>query len=129
MFEGNVSDRTKNREAFFLTFASLIRDNFPSVPLMVTGGFRSLAFMEEAVSTKQVDLIGLGRPAILNPLLPREVMKGDADPSKKFDAPRKFAPFPLSWIPIKFVGVGFENVNPLLLPIFVLVFAILRAKN
>ncbi|KAM0165998.1 hypothetical protein ACHAQE_001856 [Botrytis cinerea] len=104
------SERTASREAFFLEFAALIRQNFPSTILMVTGGFRSLEFMRNAVVGNKLDLIGLGRPAILNPSIPRELLSGDVDPEKKFDAPEIRAPFPWNGIPIKIVGTGFWNV-------------------
>ncbi|TEY86441.1 hypothetical protein BOTCAL_0008g00150 [Botryotinia calthae] len=108
------SERTASREAFFLEFAALIRQNFPSTILMVTGGFRSLEFMRNAVVGNKLDLIGLGRPAILNPYIPRELLSGDVDPGKKFDAPEIRAPFPWNWIPIKIVGIGFQNLTTLL---------------
>ncbi|KAH6641316.1 NADPH dehydrogenase [Chaetomium tenue] len=68
------SDRTKAREAFFLEFARLIRKEFPDVPLMVTGGFSSRGGMERAVVDGDCDLIGLARPAVLNPLLPNNLV-------------------------------------------------------
>ncbi|KAK6598922.1 NADPH dehydrogenase [Botrytis cinerea] len=73
-------------------------------------GFRSLEFMRNAVVGNKLDLIGLGRPAILNPSIPRELLSGDVDPEKKFDAPEIRAPFPWNGIPIKIVGTGFWNV-------------------
>ena len=33
-----------------------------TVPLMVTGGFRSVAAMEEAIRSRAVDIIGMARP-------------------------------------------------------------------
>ncbi len=54
---------TIQREAFFLDFAKIIREQFPDLVLMVTGGFRTRGAMEEAVATGACDLIGLARPA------------------------------------------------------------------
>ncbi|KAH6714906.1 hypothetical protein BKA61DRAFT_672881 [Leptodontidium sp. MPI-SDFR-AT-0119] len=68
------SERTASQGAFFLEFSALIRQNFPSTILMVTSGFRSLEFMRNAVVSNELDLIGLGRPAILNPYIPRELL-------------------------------------------------------
>ncbi|KAH8882274.1 NADH:flavin oxidoreductase/NADH oxidase [Thozetella sp. PMI_491] len=73
-FPDEKSERTKAREAFFLEFAAKARTSFPDVPLMVTGGFRSRRGMEEAVAGGNCDLIGLGRPAVLNPALPANVI-------------------------------------------------------
>lgn len=68
------SDRTKAREAFFLEFAKAIRSKFPNLPLMVTGGFRTRVGMEAAVAEGGCDMVGIGRPAILNPSLPSNII-------------------------------------------------------
>ncbi|KAL2131365.1 hypothetical protein VTI74DRAFT_5176 [Chaetomium olivicolor] len=72
--EEEKSDRTKAREAFFLEFARVIREEFRGVPLMVTGGFSSRGGMEKAVADDDCDLVGLGRPAVLNPALPNNIV-------------------------------------------------------
>lgn len=64
------SERTKAREAFFLQFASTIRREFPDTPLMVTGGFRTRKGMQSALDDGDCELIGIGRPAALDPALP-----------------------------------------------------------
>jgi|SRR5688572_18622003 2,4-dienoyl-CoA reductase-like NADH-dependent reductase (Old Yellow Enzyme family) len=68
------SERTKAREAFFLEFAATIRHQFPDTPLMVTGGFRSRNAMEAALEADDCDLIGLARPAVLEPHLPEKII-------------------------------------------------------
>lgn len=68
------SARTVAREAFFLDFAHVVRERFPHVPLMVTGGFRTRKGMEEALRSGACDLIGLGRPSVLNPSLPNNIL-------------------------------------------------------
>ncbi|KAK8116057.1 hypothetical protein PG984_012559 [Apiospora sp. TS-2023a] len=69
------SERTQAREAFFLEFASAVRGEIGGeVPLMVTGGFRSRAGMEAALAGGGCDLIGIGRPATVNPAFPKEVL-------------------------------------------------------
>ncbi|KAL1641522.1 hypothetical protein SLS58_006027 [Diplodia intermedia] len=79
---------TAAREAFFLDFAKSIRSHFPSLTLMVTGGFRTRLGMEAAVSggttattaggaddvSSACDLVGIGRPAVLQPSAPRDVI-------------------------------------------------------
>jgi 2,4-dienoyl-CoA reductase-like NADH-dependent reductase (Old Yellow Enzyme family) len=57
----NVAESTKAREAYFVDFAKAMKDNV-TIPLMVTGGFRTRAAMEEALSAGAADVIGLGRP-------------------------------------------------------------------
>ncbi|KAK2604169.1 hypothetical protein N8I77_007120 [Diaporthe amygdali] len=68
------SDRTKAREAFFLEFAKAIRHKFLDLPLMVTGGFRTRQGMEAAVAEGGCDFVGIGRPAVLNPSLPNNIV-------------------------------------------------------
>lgn len=75
MIVGNgVSQRTAAREAFFLDFAKAIREQFRDVPLMVTGGFRTREGMETAIKAGACDIIGLGRPAAVEPALPKEII-------------------------------------------------------
>lgn len=61
--------KTKN-EAYFYDYAESLRKK-TSLPLMLTGGFRSLSAMEEAVSSGVVDIIGQARPYCLEPDLPK----------------------------------------------------------
>lgn len=57
----HVAASTLQREAYFLDFALAMRKAV-SIPLMVTGGFRSRAVMEQALECGAADIIGLGRP-------------------------------------------------------------------
>lgn len=72
--ESAKSDRTKAREAFFIEFAKAIRSRFPKVPLIVTGGFRTRLGMESALTAGGCDMVGVGRPAALNPHLPKNIV-------------------------------------------------------
>ena len=71
-------ESTRRREAYFLDFVPLMRECV-SIPVMVTGGFRSRAAMQAAVENDGVDLIGLGRPMIINPNAPRQLLSGKVD--------------------------------------------------
>ncbi len=73
--EQNVAPSTKAREAYFVDFAKAMQDAV-KVPLMVTGGFRSRAAMEEALSSGAADLIGLGRPLCVMTDGPKQLMEG-----------------------------------------------------
>lgn len=76
------STRTAAREAFFLEAARSVRSHFPSILLLVTGGFRSRAGMEHAFNSGACDLIGLGRPATLFPDLPWKVVGTKPEPDE-----------------------------------------------
>ncbi|GKT66373.1 NADPH dehydrogenase [Colletotrichum tofieldiae] len=105
------SDRTKAREAFFLEFARAIRRDFPDVPLMVTGGFRSRQGMEAALANNGCDLIGLARPAVLNPALPKNTILAPdiKDEDAKLYARKIEAPWIAQKLGIKAIGAGAES--------------------
>lgn len=67
------SERTQQREAYFLEFAAKVRD-ITSIPLIVTGGFRSRIGMNDAVRSNACDLVGIGRPICLQFDLPRTLL-------------------------------------------------------
>ncbi|MEO1653184.1 MAG: NADH:flavin oxidoreductase/NADH oxidase family protein, partial [Bacteroidota bacterium] len=69
MFGMGLKESTRQREAYFLAFAQEIRQDC-QIPLMVTGGFRTRAFAEEALGKDELDVIGFGRPFIVDPAFP-----------------------------------------------------------
>ncbi len=60
-----IKESTKRREAYFIDFAKKVRA-ISTIPLMITGGFRSYSFCNEVLEKGEVDLIGMGRPFITN---------------------------------------------------------------
>ncbi|KAK3686096.1 NADH:flavin oxidoreductase/NADH oxidase [Podospora appendiculata] len=107
------SARTQAREAFYLEFASRIRSQFPGVHLMVTGGFRSRNGLEAAVTSGDCDLVGIARPAIINPSLPKNIVFNPEVKDQDATLFRKTVPIP--WLlrqlsSIRFVGAGVDNV-------------------
>jgi hypothetical protein len=109
----DVSERTLKREAFFLDFATAIRAHLPQVPLMVTGGFRTRQGIEAALGNGDCDLIGLGRPACLNPLLPKNTI---FDAEKSDDEARLWTRtvkqgWLMKWLGLGAVGAGAETVS------------------
>ncbi len=74
-----VRESTKAREAYFLTFAEKARA-VTSVPLMLTGGFRSLPGMKAAVEAGAVGVVGLGRPLCVDPDFANKLLDGTAQP-------------------------------------------------
>jgi 2,4-dienoyl-CoA reductase-like NADH-dependent reductase (Old Yellow Enzyme family) len=73
-----VRESTRKREAYFLEYATNIRES-AQIPLMITGGFRSRAVMEDAINTGEVDLIGLARPLCTQPGLSKQLMDQSID--------------------------------------------------
>ncbi len=70
-----ISAASAKREAYFLDMAQKIRQ-MSAVPLMVSGGFRTLEGMEEAVESGVTNLVGLGRPLSSEPELPNSILNG-----------------------------------------------------
>jgi 2,4-dienoyl-CoA reductase-like NADH-dependent reductase (Old Yellow Enzyme family) len=70
-------ESTRQREAYFLDYAEQVRER-AAMPLMLTGGLRSRAAMDDALATGAIDLIGLGRPACLEPDLAGRLLSGAA---------------------------------------------------
>jgi 2,4-dienoyl-CoA reductase-like NADH-dependent reductase (Old Yellow Enzyme family) len=105
--------KSSAREAFFLDFAHEIRAKFPSTILMLTGGFRSRTGMESALAENACDIIGLGRPAAINPHFPQDVLLNKSVSDGQ--ASMQLEPVPMnwlmSWVPIKILGAGQETVS------------------
>lgn len=60
---------------YFLSFAARSRKK-TTIPLMVTGGFKTLSQAERAVSEGNVDVIGLARALVVDPELPSYWLSG-----------------------------------------------------
>ncbi|BBX48683.1 NADH:flavin oxidoreductase/NADH oxidase family protein [Mycobacterium cookii] len=79
---GKAADSTRAREAYFLEYARTVRGVVGDVPLAVTGGFRSRAGMEDAVSNGECDVIGLGRPTATTTDAATAILTGRTDTLK-----------------------------------------------
>lgn len=75
----NVRQSTKKREAYFLDFAEKVRKE-SSVPLMVTGGIRSLEFCNEALNENLLDVVGMARPYLLYDNFASRFLAGEITP-------------------------------------------------
>ncbi|CAO4377838.1 unnamed protein product [Caenorhabditis nigoni] len=72
----HTRDSTRQREAFFLEFAEKIRPVFKNTVVYLTGGFRTVNAMANAVITGATQGIGLGRPITAEPDLPKKILEG-----------------------------------------------------
>lgn len=71
----NKRESTKRREAYFLGFVPKLRQAV-RIPVMVTGGFRSVKAMIDAIDNDGVEMIGLGRPMVMNTACARDILAG-----------------------------------------------------
>ncbi|MFI6040181.1 NADH:flavin oxidoreductase/NADH oxidase family protein [Nocardia sp. NPDC051321] len=84
---GVVADNTREREAYFLRYAQQLRAR-SGMALMLTGGIRTLDFMNEVLAQGAVDVIGLGRPFAVRPDIAAELLSGEREPQVLPTAPR-----------------------------------------
>ena len=76
--EQAIAPSTAAREAYFVDFAKAMQAEV-SVPLMVTGGFRTRHAMEQALASGAADVIGLGRPLCVDTDAPARLLEGAAE--------------------------------------------------
>lgn len=70
---GKRRGSTIQREAYFMDYIEKAR-KITKTPLMLTGGFRTLSVMKEAIASDQVDIIGLARPFAVFPKMGHELL-------------------------------------------------------
>ncbi len=76
MIGSSQKKSTQEREAYFLDYVNKVRKSL-STPLMLTGGFRTVATMERAIAEGELDVVGIARPFTLYPDLPNRIFAGD----------------------------------------------------
>ena len=76
-YENPMMSTGQNDEnnVFFLEFAKKLKA-VVDVPLVVTGGFRKISVMEEALKSNHTSMIGIARPLALYPDIPNQVIEG-----------------------------------------------------
>ncbi|PYI08935.1 FMN binding oxidoreductase [Aspergillus sclerotiicarbonarius CBS 121057] len=110
MMGPQTSQRTVAREAFFIEFATETRKRFPDLVLMLTGGFRTRAGAESALQQNACDVVGIGRPAAINPKLPLVLLDESVpDEEAQLVLNRVPMPFLARLISLKGVGAGLES--------------------
>lgn len=83
VFEGEVRESTRAREAYFMAYAEEVI-KAAKTPVMVTGGFRTKAAMEEAIEAG-VAMVGIGRPLCVIPDAPKRLLAGAMDELPAFE--------------------------------------------
>ena len=92
----NVVESTLMREAYFVDFAVAMGEKV-NVPLMVTGGFRQRAAMEQALQRGSADVIGLGRPMCVMTDAPNQLING-LDELPRYEDSLSLFPKWLAWL-------------------------------
>jgi len=85
MMVGNIKKQsTIEREAYFIDYVEKAKKNIKS-PLMLTGGFRTVEVMENALAENKVDVIGMARPFTVYPNLANQIFNNEIS---KIDLPQ-----------------------------------------
>lgn len=99
-----------------MDFAKVIASKFTDIPLILTGGFRRRESIEKAVADGTCSMVGIVRPAAVNPLLPKTVIfnreVGDSDAT--LYSPRIEAPWLIRQMGIAALNVHIDNVSSFL---------------
>lgn len=64
----------KETVPYFISYASLLKKEV-STPIVVTGGFRSVVSMEDAITQNNTDFIGMARPFVVSPNIVNYIYK------------------------------------------------------
>lgn len=86
---------TREREAYFLDYTQAIR-KVATMPVAVTGGFRSRAAMLDALSGDELEMVGLARPFAANPELARGLLDASLTQVPAIEREKRLGPGPLS---------------------------------
>jgi 2,4-dienoyl-CoA reductase-like NADH-dependent reductase (Old Yellow Enzyme family) len=84
--EDGRRESTIKREAYFVAFAGAVRQ-VAKMPVMVTGGFRTASLMSDALEAGELDVVGLGRPMIVDPRAPARLLSGEIEKAQAPGAP------------------------------------------
>jgi len=88
-------ESTIAREAYFLEYAQDIRKAV-SLPLMVTGGFRTREGIEDALQSDVCQIVGIGRPLCADPYCVKKMIAGELEILPSFEKTLSLGPSILS---------------------------------
>jgi 2,4-dienoyl-CoA reductase-like NADH-dependent reductase (Old Yellow Enzyme family) len=73
------------REAYFVDYSARVRAA-AKMPVMVTGGFRTVSVMQDALAKGELDAVGVGRPMLVDTALPSRILKGEVEVAPRPEA-------------------------------------------
>lgn len=72
----------ETREGYFVEYAELLKSHLKLTKVVATGGFQTSQGMADAISRGAADIIGLARPLTAEPLLVRDILRGETMQAK-----------------------------------------------
>ncbi len=100
-----VAGSTQRREAYFLDYARSMR-LVSAPPLMVTGGFRSRAAMDDALASGDLDVIGIARPMCVETDLPARLLDASADSGGAYETGIDPPKAGLAWFCLQLIRIA-----------------------
>lgn len=100
-----VAASTARREAYFMEYARSMR-TVTTMPVMVTGGFRTLAAMNDALGSGELDVIGLGRPMCVDVDLPAQLLQGQTTEAVSYERTIDPPKAGLAWFCLQIMRIG-----------------------
>lgn len=82
---------TRAREAYFLNYADSIAQ-VATMPVMVTGGLRTVAGMTDALADGRISLLGIARPMCGDPASPKALLDGAAQSLPNYEKQLRLGP-------------------------------------
>jgi 2,4-dienoyl-CoA reductase-like NADH-dependent reductase (Old Yellow Enzyme family) len=102
-------ESTIKREAYFADYAANVRA-VAKMPVMVTGGFRTVSAMTDSLRNGELDVVGLGRPLLTDTALPARILSGNTDTSPAPEASMNVFHL-LPWFNVQFERLA-DGVEP-----------------
>ncbi|MFO0120369.1 MAG: NADH:flavin oxidoreductase/NADH oxidase family protein [Burkholderiales bacterium] len=100
-----VAESTARREAYFMEYARSMR-TVTTMPVMVTGGFRTLVAMNDALASGELDVIGLGRPMCVDVDLPAQLLGGQTTEAVSYERTIDPPKAGLAWFCLQIMRIG-----------------------
>lgn len=91
VFDDGVRASTRKREAYFASYAKSVQAR-ATMPLLVTGGFRSVAAMNEALEAGEAAIVGLGRPLCADADIPDQLLSGALEAAPAWEKTLRLGP-------------------------------------
>lgn len=82
---------TRAREAYFLNYADSIA-KVAAMPVMITGGLRTIAGITDALADGRIALLGIARPMCGNPVSPKALLDGSAQSLPNYERQLRLGP-------------------------------------
>jgi 2,4-dienoyl-CoA reductase-like NADH-dependent reductase (Old Yellow Enzyme family) len=100
-----LAESTRRREAYFLEYAKAMR-SAATMPVMVTGGFRSRAAMDGALAAGELDMVGLGRPMCVDTDAPNHLLSGRWAEARSYERTIDPPKAGLAWFCLQLLRIG-----------------------